>query len=333
MSELRQSCLTGDWVVIATQRAKRPHSYARESRATEAAKVVDCPFCSGNESQTPPETFAVRPDGPQDGGGWRVRVVPNKFPAFDIEPAVPPPADLLHPVRAGFGIHEVIIHSPDHEHSLGRMSVDDVALVFNVYQERLRAAADRPGVEAAVVIVNHGTEAGASIRHPHSQLFAVPVVPPMIGRELVRFREHLDSRGSCLLCDLIEDERRVGERVVVETDNFIAFCPYASRVPFETYIVPKKEAADFSAVDEKMVREAAEVTRSVLGRLSKGLGDIPYNIYLHTRPFHSNEPYHWHLAVLPKTSIIAGFEYATGIMINVVEPETAAEFLRENSSD
>jgi UDPglucose--hexose-1-phosphate uridylyltransferase len=258
-----------------------------------------------------------------------VRVVPNKYPALAPKPLDIFSGDFLHPVRAGFGIHEVIVHGPDHHRSFGQMTTEEVALVFSVYQERLRAAASRPELEGAVVIVNHGPEAGASIRHPHSQLFAIPVVPPLVARELQHFREYQDSRGSCLLCDLVESEQQSGERIVAETERLVAFCPYASRVPFEVYISPKGHPADFTLADPGFIEETADLSREVLSRLFKGLGDIPYNIYLHTRPFHSSEPYHWHLVILPKTSIIAGFEYATGIIINVVEPEAAALFLRE----
>ncbi len=280
---------------------------------------------------TPPEVFALRPgtDAP-DTVGWQVRVVPNKFPAFVPDASVPKPTDPLHPILAGTGLHEVIIHGPDHEKSFGQLQVEDLARVFSVYQERLRAIATSTALASAIIIVNHGVEAGASISHPHSQLFAIPVVPPLLKQELDRFREHFDEQGTCLLCDLAESEEREQERLVAQDDDFIAFCPYASRVPFETYVVPKRHAADFAEADERTLTAAAKMMHLVLERMHARLGDVPYNIYLHSRPFHSNEPYHWHFAILPKTSIIAGFEYGSGIMINVVEPETAAEFLRDS---
>jgi UDPglucose--hexose-1-phosphate uridylyltransferase len=320
--------LTGDCVVVATERAKRPHSYARETKVNKEHTVIDCPFCAGNEGLTPPEIFAVRSgaSGP-DSPGWRVRVVPNKFPAFVPDAATPGQADPLHSILGGTGRHEVIIHSPDHWKSLGRLSPEEIARIFAVYQARLRSVSNQEDIAAALIIINHGVEAGASIRHPHSQLFAIPIVPPLIEKELLRFSEHLDDLGSCLLCDLIDMEKSAGVRMVAENDEFVAFCPFASRVPFETYIVPKKHAADFASADEGVLRAAAELMGLVLGRMLGRLGDVPYNIYLHTRPFRSDAPYHWHFAVLPKTTIIAGFEYGSGMMINVVEPETAAEFL------
>lgn len=329
MSELRQNTLTGEWVVIAAERAKRPHSFARSEKQVGSDPVSDCPFCPGNEERTPPEVSAVRPGrGPANTEGWLVRVVPNKYPAFNAVSGAPSSIDPLRPVLPGRGVHEVIIHGPDHDKSLGQSATEEITRIFSVYQERLRAASSRPGLEAAVIIVNHGAEAGASISHPHSQLFAVPVLPTYLAREMRQMGEYADKSGSCLLCDLWESEVRLGARMIFENDFVAVFCQFASGVPFETYLVPKEHVAEFSEASPEALRGAAEGLRAVLSKLHAGLGDIPYNIYLHTRPFHSESAFHWHLSILPKTSIIAGFEYATGIMINVVAPESAAEFLR-----
>ncbi len=328
MSELRQSILTSDWVVIASERAKRPHSYSRETKSTPPQTVLDCPFCPGNESLTPPEVFALRDQGGPDTSSWAVRVVPNKFPAFAGEAPPDSGAGAFQRMLGGVGRHEVIIHGQDHGRSLAQMTSAEIGLVFSVYQKRLAGLSKDKKLAGAIVIVNHGREAGASIEHPHSQLFAIPIVAPLIGRELANIRAYEAEHGSCLICDMVADERATGVRVVFETERFIVFCPFAGRVPFEMYMVPKAHQDDFLDADQETVDAAASAVQKALARVDDRLGDVPYNLYLHTRPFRSTELFHWHISILPKTSIVAGFEFGADIMINVVDPQVGAEFLR-----
>jgi len=327
MSELRQNILTGDWVVVATERARRPESFSREPKVPVIEHLAGCPFCAGNESQTPPEVFALRPGGgPADAPGWEVRVVPNKYPAFresaDAKQEEP------YRAMAAIGEHEVIIHGPDHDMTMAKMSVEHLAEVLSVYQLRLKDLAKRSPLVSAVIIVNQGREAGASIEHPHSQLFALPIVAPLVARELARFSEFQAEQGECPVCAMVRYERSHKERLVTEDEDFLAFCPYASRAPFEVCVVPKEHQRDFSDTDPARLRKAAATIKLVLERVHDRLGDPPYNLYLHTAPFSPDGDYHWRLTILPKISVIAGFEFATDIMINVVDPDAAAEFLR-----
>lgn len=329
MAELRQNIITGEWVVVAAERAMRPEYFSREPKPLDELAVPKCPFCPGHENQTPPEVYALRPGGGRpDGPGWQVRVVPNKFPAFSPVASLAPAESTFYRAMPAIGRHEVIIHSPDHTKSPALMSAEEIARVLMVYQSRLRDLAREPGLKSAVVIVNHGRDAGASIEHPHSQLFALPLVAPLIGRELDRFADHQQATGRCVMCDLLRHEKEDGERVVAENDDFIAFCPYASRAPFEINIAPQAHQGDFSLAEPNLVKSAAELMKTVLGRLRGLLGDPPYNMYLHTLPFGSSGKYHWHFAVLPKVSTLAGFEFSSGIIINITEPEAAAGFLR-----
>ncbi len=329
MPELRQDPVTRRWVVIATERAKRPSSFTR------AAKVAvqpssQCPFCEGRESMTPPEVMAYRAPGTApDTPGWEVRVVPNLYPAFG------PASGSLDPVTVGpyrrmngLGVHEVIINGPDHEHDLGQLPVAKVAQIVQAYTDRIRAHRTNPLLQYLLVIVNHGKEAGASLEHPHAQLFGIPLVPPTVEEEVAGLARYRAEHGECAYCAILAYEREVGERVVYENEGFVVLSPYAARTPFETWILPKEHQPNFEDLDERQRWLFAEALQTLTSRLYYGLNDPPFNFYIHTRPTQSPADYHWHLELLPKLAIAAGFELGTGIMINTVLPEAAAEFLR-----
>lgn len=328
MSELRQNLLTGDWVVLAAGRSMRPESFTSEPKPEVGERLSGCPFCAGNESETPPEVFALRPpESRTDGPGWEVRVVPNKYPALSEQPGVArhEPPYLSMPAS---GRHEVIIHGPGHNATLAHMSVADVAKVFSVYRERLKDLEKDPSLVSAIIIINQGREAGASIEHPHSQLFALPIVSPSIEKELVRIKETRAKGGRCPVCSMLAHEADHKERLIAENDHFLAFCPYASRLPFEISIMPKAHRPGFAAAGAAELAAAAEIVKFALERLRDRLKDPPYNLYLHTVPFHENGDYHWHMTILPKLTTAAGFELGTGIMINIADPDSAARFLR-----
>lgn len=306
----------------------RPESFSRDPKPQVGESLSGCPFCAGNEGQTPPEVFALRPPGSRaDGPGWEVRVVPNKYPAFSAAAGVAHPESHYRSIPAA-GRHEVIIHGPGHDATLARLPVSDVTKVFSVYRERLTELSRAPGLVSAIIIINQGREAGASIEHPHSQLFALPMVAPLLAAELARMKKGRTKDGECPLCSMVAHEVSYKERVIAENEYFIAFCPFASRVPFEIYVVPKAHRPGFAPAGEEELAAAARIVKSVLERLRDRLGDPPYNLYLHTAPFSEDGDYHWHISILPKLSIIAGFELGTGIMINIAEPDAAAEFLR-----
>ncbi|MHB0977000.1 MAG: galactose-1-phosphate uridylyltransferase [Candidatus Aquicultorales bacterium] len=326
MPELRRDPITGNWVVIATERAKRPDQFQGPSKT--AAK---CAFCYGNENMTPPETLAIGRNGEgPDSSGWQVRVVPNKYPVFASGDLVVHPDGGLYESAFSAGGHEVIIHSPDHTKSLANLPLDQVALVIKAYKERYLYFQTRPEVDFVEIIVNHGKNAGASLEHSHSQLFAMPLIPPAVEEQLAGSEAYRAEHGRCIYCDLIESERREGKRLVADEDGFFAFAPFAARLPFETWILPSDHLPFFERIDDGRAKALAGVLQKILRRFDEVLGNPSYNLFLHTTPCKSeDEGYHWHIEVIPKLTTIAGFEFGTGMMINVVTPEQAASYLRD----
>lgn len=328
MPELRQDPITQRWVVIAKERAKRPDDFIKRGGAS-APKA--CPFEYGNESLTPPETLAFRAEGlPPDSPGWTVRVVPNKFPAFspdDFEEAVVGP---LYKSRSAYGAHEVVIHGPDHDLSLATYPTEQVAEVIRAYAMRYNYHKSQPYGHYILIIINHGKEAGASLEHSHSQLFAVPLIPEFPRDQIRGAIDYYDSNNRCVYCDMIASEIEVGDRIIEKTDNFVAFVPYAAKLPFETWILPIRHHPQFENISDIDRLELAALFKDVLYRFYLGLDDPPYNMYLHTTPpaYDGSAAYHWHMSIIPKLTIAAGFEMGTNMWINVTIPEDAAEFLR-----
>ncbi|MBI2952968.1 MAG: galactose-1-phosphate uridylyltransferase [Chloroflexi bacterium] len=332
MPELRQDPVTLKWVTIAVERAKRPHTF------TQAPKVVvkatgECPFCYGHEGETPPEVMAYRDPGTgPNTAGWSVRVVPNLYPAFgpasgDLNPRHVGPYTVMN----GLGAHEVLISSPEHYKDLALLPQDQVTLILKSYIDRYLVHRNNPVLKYVLIIVNHGKEAGASREHPHAQLFGIPIVPHTVVEEIEGLQRYKTEKGTCAYCDVLAYEMKVGERIVYENDKFVVFAPYASKVPFETWLMPKSHGAHFEAMSDQEVRACGDALRTGLAKLHYGLNDPPFNFYIHTAPYsgEGNGLYHWHIEILPKLSIWAGFELGSGIMINTALPESAAEFLRK----
>jgi UDPglucose--hexose-1-phosphate uridylyltransferase len=296
-----------------------------------------CPFCSGREKQTPPEVMAVRTGDTQpDGPGWKVRVVPNKYPAFG-------PADGVleesghghfHHTMNAIGVHEVLVSSPNHQHDLGDLPLSQVRYVVDTMVERYKANKTLSCVEYLLLIHNHGRDAGASLEHPHSQLFGFPLVPSAVADEIEGMARYRSEWGKCAFCHMIEIEQADAIRMVFENDGFATFAPFASSVPFETWIVPKHHSARFEEMTEINRAEFAEALKDLTSRISRGLNDPPFNFYIHTGPTKAAPAldYHWHLELVPKLTIAAGFELGSHISINVRAPEDAAEFLRSSLS-
>ena len=330
MPELRQDPINLAWVAVATERGRRPHDFIKPPAETTAGP--GCPFCEGNERLTPPEVMAYRPAGSApDGPGWELRVVPNLYPAFG-----PVAGDLgehqVGPYTAmnGLGLHEVLINSPRHDEDLGQAPLDSVERVVAGYIDRYQAHERYPTVKYSLIIVNHGREAGASREHPHAQIFGIPLVPPSVAAELEGVERYQREKGSCPYCDIVDFETQQGERVVYENAAFVVLAPFASRVPFECWVVPRRHDARFERTSGQERAHFAEALRSALGRLRRGLSNPPYNFFIHTGPHRSGplDRYHWHLEIMPKLSIAAGFELGSGLMIDSVAPEQAARYLR-----
>lgn len=332
MPELRQDIVTGRWVVVATDRAMRPLDFLKEVEIQPAPIHDDaCPFCAGQEIMTPLELFAIRAAGTEPNTpGWRVRVVPNKFPAFEKGEPIKD-SEPMSPRRPAVGSHEVIIHSPRHDLSLALMSTEEIALVLRVYRQRYHVNSADQEVRYVHIIVNQGPESGASLEHPHSQLFGVPLVPPLIQQELAGASWFHTKKEKCVFCSLLEMESRLGDRVVYQTEGFIALAPFASRFPFEVWVLPRKHEESFERVTDPELNELAVMLKEVLGRFHEGLQDPSYNAYLHTSPCDGTPYpfYHWHIELMPRLTTLGGFEFGTSMMINITTPEHVAAFLRE----
>jgi len=329
MSEWRNDPITNRWVVIATERGKRPFDY---KEIVEERQNKECPLCIGNEEQTPPEIMSCRESGSlKDGPGWWVRVVPNKFPAVSIKGEPDIFKRGIYQVMPGVGAHEVIVESSDHEPGLDSQTEKQIEDVIWVWQERLQDLRKDARLKYIQIFKNTGSTAGASLEHTHSQLIAIPQVPDEIKKEIKGIKEYADRHGTCVFCDIVRLESENQERVVLDSDHFLNFAPFASRFPFENWIVPKEHQHDFGLIQEKQVKDLAKVLRSTLRKMNMMIKNIPYNVVLHTAPVNVLEEhqYHWHLEILPRLTIMAGFELGTGCYINPTPPEVAAQAFKE----
>ncbi|WZO97584.1 galactose-1-phosphate uridylyltransferase [Isosphaeraceae bacterium EP7] len=328
MPELRKDPILGRWVIIAIERAKRPHDY--KSAAHQQLDGDNCPFCEGNEAQTPAEVLAYRERGTlPNHPGWRVRVTPNKFPALKIEGDLDKRGDGMYDMMAGVGAHEVIIESPRHHVSMGELPEEAIREVIWAYRDRMVDLKRDQRFLHGMLFKNVGAAAGASLEHTHSQLIVLPVVPVTVWEEMMGSLEFFNYRGRCIYCDMILQESTQQKRIVLDTPHFSVFCPYASRFPFETWIVPKAHSSHFENITKSAVDDLGTVLKSVLNKLEVGLDKPAYNYIIHTGPFdHGDLPhYHWHIEIIPRLTNIAGFEWGTGFYINPVPPEAAATFL------
>ncbi len=329
MPELRKDPITGRWVIISTDRARRPTDFVRERTAFPASRI--CPFCPGMETKTPPEILAYRESGQPNSPGWLVRVVPNKFPALRVEGDLNKQGEGLYDRMNGVGAHEVIIETPEHNTSLSQMSEKQVADVFFAFRDRMIDLRRDVRLRYVIAFKNHGAAAGATLEHPHSQLIALPVVPKRVQEELEGAYRYYSFRERCIYCDILQQELQTRERIIFESDHFIVIAPFASRFPFETWIVPRRHNAHFEAFEPPVIQNLGWVVRTVLRKIDKALEQPPYNFMLHTAPLQEGplDHYHWHLEVIPKLTKVAGFEWGTGFYINPTPPEEAAQFLRD----
>jgi UDPglucose--hexose-1-phosphate uridylyltransferase len=329
MPELRKDPVVGRWVIISTERGRRPSDFKSEPVVPRGGP---CVFCPGNEDKTPPEILAGRaPDSLRDGPGWTYRVVANKFPALRIEGELEPSGEGLYDRMNGVGAHEVVIETPDHMASLATLPVEAIADVLLGFRERVIDLKKDPRFDYILVFKNHGEAAGASLEHPHSQLIATPIIPINMAEELSGSAQYWQMKERCVWCDIIRQERRSQTRMIEETHDFVAVAPWAPRFPFETWILPTRHRAAFeeSGVDE--IRGLAQILSDFLRRMNRVLKDPPYNFMLHTAPLHDGalEHFHWHLEVIPKLTKVAGFEWGSGFFINPMPPEDAAAALRQ----
>jgi UDPglucose--hexose-1-phosphate uridylyltransferase len=326
MADLRKDPVTGRWVIISTERQKRPTDFQIETVTTRGDEL--CPFCQGHEDKTPPEILSYR-----NGGGWDVRVVPNKFPALRVEGDLDREGEGLFDRMNGIGAHEVIIETPRHDQTLATMGEQAIGKVFWAWRERVLDLKRDIRLRHIVIFKNHGASAGASLEHSHSQLIALPIVPRELKEELFGAQRHFQLRERCVFCDIIRQEVKVGTRVIAESADFVAIAPYAPRFPFETWLLPKRHRSRFEDTTPAEFVGLARMLKDILQRMNATLLTPPYNLIVHSAPLHEeagvNEFYHWHVEVMPKLTRVAGFEWGTGFYINPTGPEEAADVLRK----
>ncbi|TRZ49497.1 galactose-1-phosphate uridylyltransferase [bacterium] len=338
MPELRKDPVIGRWVIIATERAKRPDQFS--SPAQEARQEKPCPFCEGNESQTPPEIYAIRPrHTPQNSRGWDVRVVPSISPFLRIEGDLERRGSGLYDVMNGIGAHEIIIETNEHIGNMADLSEEQISKVITAYIDRITDLEKDRRFKYVLVFKNYGwTAGGGRVQHSRSQLIATPVNPKRVKEELVGARQYYEYHERCIFCDLIKQEMAFQERLILDIDGFIAITPFAARFPFEVWILPKKHSCDFTNLDISQRLDLGRIIKKTLAKLKKGLNDPPYNYVLHTAPFRRPKlgywksidyDYHWHIEIMPRLTRVAGFEWGTGFYICPLPPEDAAKFLRE----
>jgi UDPglucose--hexose-1-phosphate uridylyltransferase len=337
MSQLRFDHTTSDWVVFAPLRKLRPHHEAvRESASAKAAQdaIASCPFCPGNELLTPPEIDAVRTD-PENEASWQVRVVSNKFPVLTIEESHDRhQVGRMFQQMGGCGAHEVVIESPEHECFLGQLPGEHIEVILRMIRARYKDLKRDRRFQSIIIFKNHGVGAGTSLRHPHWQIIATPVVPRLSRLKYAEATEYFDRTGTCLYCDLLHDELTAKKRVVAADDEFVAIIPYASHLAFETWIFPRRQQTTLDALQDKQLRPLAEMLKTVLLKLYVGLDNPDFNLTIEMAPRgdEDKEYFHWHIRILPRLTTPAGFELGSGMSINTVFPEEAAAFLRDGDS-
>lgn len=327
ISELRQDIVSGDWVVIATGRAKRPHEFLKQKRLPFGQPQKSCPF----EKLPEDALSAYSLDGKRGKENWWVDVIPNKYPAFGRGVC-----SLFHRAgpyqwTEGVGFHEVVV-TRDHERSMAEMSTEEVELVLRAYQDRYFAVRKDKCVQYISILHNHGRLSGATISHPHSQIIAIPVIPPDVGRSIKGSASYFHEYKTCIHCLTLKYELKAKKRVIYENEDFAAVAPFASKTAFEVRIFPRKHRPHFEEIEAGERMYMAEALRMSLAKLFKGLKNPDYNFFLHTAPVGDSQEfhhYHWHFEILPKTAIWGGFEFGTGIEISAISPEAAAKFLRD----
>ncbi len=329
MPELRKDPILGRWVIISVERGKRPTDFASP---VQRKKGGFCPFCPGNEYTTPQEILAFRPHGGQPNSpDWTLRVMPNKFPALQISGRLLKQGEGMYDRMSGIGAHEVIIETPEHNHTLSTISPKAMEDVLWAYHMRLSDLKKDIRLKYVLVFKNEGEAAGATLDHTHTQLIAMPIVPRTVKDELQGAKEHYSLKERCIFCDIIHQELADGRRVIYENEGYIALAPFAPRAPFETWLLPKGHEAAFGPQGQSF-SGLADIFQRALKQMDKILEVPPYNFVLHTSPFEEGhgDYYHWHIEIVPKLTKIAGFEWGSGFYINPVPPEEAAKFMRES---
>ncbi|HZK44470.1 MAG TPA: DUF4931 domain-containing protein [Syntrophomonadaceae bacterium] len=329
MPELRQDLIRDAWVVIAKDRALKPNDFPINKNEMHFKDTNHlCPFCVGNEEHTPPEITAYReikslPNTP----GWTVRTIPNKYSAFSLQRESNEEYDGINNSCSGIGQHEVVIETPEHGLELHEFDMERINLVYKMLRERYISLAEDGRIKYIQIYKNRGIFAGASLEHSHSQIIALPMVPE-VNKGVSRY---YSRNGTCLLCDILQQEQTSKERVVYQGKEFIVICPYASRFAYEVWIIPIQHVQHFGDINDIQLEELVYIIKNILKTIIATLDNPSYNIVINSAPVNmgSEDGYHWFIEVVPRLIVMAGVEIATGIYMNPVAPEIATSLFRE----
>ena len=335
MRELRKDPVTQRWVIISTERGERPHQFVSHDAEIPDDRD-DCPFCEGREYLTPPEIYSVRPfDSLPDEKGWYVRVVPDKEPLLDPHEPLKKYGVGMFDAMRGTGAHELVVETPHHRQVMDVVNEEQIGLILNTYRLRMMEFKQDSRIKHVLVTKNNGVTAGALIHHPHSHIIGLPIISKKMYEELEGSRIYFEYKDRCVFCDIVAQELDQHVRIVEKTDQYIAFCPFASRFPFEIWILPREHCSHYNDMSENDMYSLARIVRSVGMKLFQCLGDPPFNLFLHTAPFGPkyDEYYHWHFEIIPKLTSEAGFEWGSGFYINPTIPEESAELLHRSGDN
>ncbi len=330
MPEIRKDYLLDRYVIIASERSKRPVLFKKSKTRTKKDNYDEkCPFCKGNEAMLPGinKEFNIKTGKSKD----IIRIVPNKYEAA-VQKGVPELKNdnVFYTYASAYGIHEVIIETLKHSIEFEELPLNQLKKAIEVYIESTKELMEKPNIKYVSLFKNQGKEAGASINHTHSQIIAYNIVPELVKKKNEKAKEFFLKNNKCAFCSIIEREKD-SHRRVFENNSFIAFCPYASRFQFEVLLMPKRHFASLIDMDKKEINDLAEALKKILTTLEK-IGPTPFNImFFNTHKIDNNDAYfHFHIEIAPRISNFAGFELETETIINTTTPEDAASFYREN---
>jgi UDPglucose--hexose-1-phosphate uridylyltransferase len=336
MPELRRDPIVGRWVIVSTERTRRPQDISDSKTHPPEPRIN--PFAEGNEHMTPPEIYALRaPNTKPNGPGWKARVIPNKFPILRVEGSLEKEGDGMYDRMTGIGAHEVILETPKHDLQLEEQTLERVASIVEIYRNRTLDLMKDGRLRYILIFKNFGREAGANISHPHSQIIATPVVPKIVTEQLKGARAYFEQKDRSIYADVLRQELKDATRLVHQNASFVTYCPYASRFPFELCIMPRRQNPDFHRIDGNEIIQLADILKVSLLKLRRGLNQPQYNFIIHTAPARFpkagywttiEHDFRWHIEILPRLSQLSGFEVGTGYYVNQVAPEDAAQFLK-----
>lgn len=329
MPEIRQNLVTKDWVIIATERAKRPEDFKKTGKTKEVLTEYDkkCPFCPGNEAaMSPEETLRI-----EKNGKWQVRIIPNKFPALSKTGERIRTVDGIKRKLTGVGLHEVVIETPLHNMATALLPPDDFCSIIKSYKMRYNEMSQDNRIEMIIIFKNHGEAAGTSLIHPHSQIVATPVVPSQVRERFNDAQKYFDENFECVYCKILSEELKDGSRIVFETRHFVAFIPYSALSPFHCWIYPKRHCSSFGDITDGEISDLAVNLQTMLKKYYFGLDNPDFNYVLRSSPtdLKNLDFFHWYISIVPRITKTAGFELGSGMFINSSLPENDAKFLRD----